>query len=340
VKVKEAQIARALDAPDGKIRLYLLYGPDESGSRALAARLGRAMGADAERIDLDGATLKDDPARLPDEASAISLFGGRRYVRVTGGDECTAAVDALLGGDATGDPVVMVAGALKPASTLLKRTLDDPAVLACQNYKLEGSNADELAITLGRTHGLRLGREVARDLVANTLGDRAVLEREIEKLALFLDAAPDRPREAHSDALDAIGAGLDEVDTSALIDAVMDGRPGDVAKELAALDIATTGPIPALRGLARRLTLLARLRGDVEGGNRPASVMAAAGKSLFYKERESVARQLARWDAGRISKASSRIFAVEAAIKSSGTAGDVLAANELIAIARVAERLH
>jgi DNA polymerase III subunit delta len=340
VKAKEPQMARALDAPDGKVRLYLLYGPDESGSRALAARLERAMGADAERIDLDGSTLKDDPARLSDEASAISLFGGRRYVRVTGGDECTPAVEALLENGAAGDPVVMVAGALKPASTLLKRVLDDPAVLACQSYKPEGSQADELAIAIGRTHGLRLTREVARDLVSNTLGDRAILEREIEKLALFLDAAPDRPREATSDALDAIGAGLDEVDTGALIDAVMDGRPGDVARELAALAESTSGPIPALRSLARRLAVLARLRSEVENGARPAAVMASSGKALFYKEKDGVGRQLTRWDAGRLQTASRRIFAAEAAIKSSGTAGDILAASELIAIARVAERLR
>ncbi len=340
MKVKEPQIARALDAPDGKVRLYLLYGPDESGSRALAARLERAMGSGAERIDLDGATLKDDPARLSDEASSISMFGDRRFVRVTGGDECTDAVAALLEGAATGDPVVMVAGALKPASTLLKRALDDPAVLACQNYKPEGSNADDLAVSLGRTHGLRLPRDVAHRLVANSLGDRAILEREIEKLALYLDAAPDRPREASADALDAIGAGLDEVDTGALIDAVMDGRPGDVARELSALYEATTGPIPALRGLARRLAILARLRSSVEAGQRAPAVMAAEGKALFFKEKDAVGRQLARWDAVRLRTASARVFAVEAAIKSSGTAGDVLAANELIAIARAAERLR
>lgn len=340
MKVKEPQIARALDAPDGKVRLYLLYGPDESGSRTLAARLERAMGAGAERIDLDGATLKDDPARLCDEALALSMFGDRRFIRVTGGDECTEAVDALLGGNNTGDPVVLIAGPLKPASTLLKRVLDDPAVLACQNYRPEGANVDELAVALGRTHGLRLSRDVARTLAANCLGDRAILEREIEKLSLYLDAAPDRPREADAAALEAIGAGLDEVDTGALIDAVMDGRPADVARELSALDESTAGPIPALRGLARRIALLARLRGEVEAGARPANVMASAGKALFFKERDGVARQLARWDAGRLRTAGTRIFAVEAALKTSQTAGDVLAANELIAIARVAERLR
>src|SRR3546814_7543996 len=82
------QIERALDAPSADIRLFLLHGPDDAGSQALTKRLERAMGPDAERIDLDGAALKIDPARLADEAASISLFGGARWIRVTlAGDE-------------------------------------------------------------------------------------------------------------------------------------------------------------------------------------------------------------------------------------------------------------
>ncbi len=338
MKVKEPQIARALAAPDDKVRLYLLYGPDDSGARALAAHLDKTMGAGAERIDLDGATLKDDPARLADEAAAISLFGDKRFIRVTGGDECLAAVAALLESGTTGDPVVMIAGALKPASALLKRVLDDPAVMACQCYKPEGSNAEAIAVTLSRTHGLRLASGVARDLIDATLGDRLILEREIEKLALYLDAAPDRPREATRDTLAAVGAGLDEADTSALVDAVIDGRLTDTATELAGLGETTAGAIPVLRAFSRRLTLLARLRAEIDSGKSASAVMASAGRAMHFRERYAVARQLVRWDSARIRTAATRIFAVEAAIKASATAGDVLATHEMIAIARVAER--
>ena len=340
MKVKEAQIVRALDAPDGKVRLFLLYGPDESASRALAARLERAMGADAERIDLDGATLKEDPARLADEAASISLFGGRRHIRVTGGDECTAAVSALLESETDGEPVVLIAGALKPSSTLLKRALDDAKVLGCQSFKPEGANAGELAMSLGRTYGLRLTREVARQLATNCLGDRAIIERELEKLSLFLDAAPDRPRDAGADALDAIGAGLDEADTGALVDAAMSGSLGDLANELTAMAEGGAGAIPVLRGLSRRVLLLARLRADVESGKSAGNVMASHGKSLFYKERDAVAAQLPRWTAARLRTAAAPASALEQSLKASRSAGEVLAASELVAIGRVAERFR
>lgn len=339
MKVKEAQISRALDNPDGAVRLYLLYGPDDSGSRALAARLDRAMGSDAERIDLDGPTLKEDPARLADEAASISLFGGRRHIRVIGGDDCTAAVSALLESSTTGDPVVLVAGALKPTSTLLKLALDHPFVLGCPSYKPEGNNADELAIVLGRSYGLRLTLPAAHQMAANCLGDRAVLQRELEKIALYLDAAPDRPRDADIDVLDAIGAGLDEADTTMLIEAVMSGKLTALAGELVAISEGSTGPIPVLRGLSRRLLTLARLRAEVESGKSIGNVIAASGRSLFFKEKDTITAQVGKWDSARLRTAAHRVFEVEQALKKTKTVGDVLAAGEFVAIGRVAERL-
>jgi DNA polymerase-3 subunit delta len=61
VKASAAQIRAALAKPGPDIRLYLLHGPDEAGAADLARTLGKAMGPDAERVDLDGAQLKGEP---------------------------------------------------------------------------------------------------------------------------------------------------------------------------------------------------------------------------------------------------------------------------------------
>ena len=64
------------------------------------------MGPDAERIDLDGQTLRDDPARLADEAASFSMFGDKRCIRITGmGEESLPALNALLEAEAAGNPV-------------------------------------------------------------------------------------------------------------------------------------------------------------------------------------------------------------------------------------------
>jgi DNA polymerase III subunit delta len=339
LKVKEAQILRALDNPDGKVRLFLLYGPDEAGSRALAARLERAMAADSERIDLDGATLKDDPARLADEAASFSLFGGGRSVRVIGGDECTNAVMALLEAEVSGNPVALIAGALKPSSQLLKAAIDHPAVMGYLSYKPEGAGVEALAVAIGRSRGLRLQSGVAARLAGNCLADREILEREIEKLALYLDAAPDRPRDATEDALNAVGADLSEADTSRLVDAVLNGELPTVAQELTEVAIAN-GWIPAMRALQRRIILLARLRSEVDGGKSAAAVVAAMGKAVFYKDQPAVTRQVGRWSSTRLATALARLSATEMSITASATAGPVIAANEMIAIARVGQKLR
>ena len=206
-----AEIERALDAPPHHVRLFLLYGPDEAESRGLAQRLERAMGPEAERVDLDGATLKSDPARLADEAASISLFGDKRHIRLTlSGDECMPAIEALLDGDAAGNPVVAIAGVLRPASALLKRALSDPAVMACISYALDAEKAAPLAAAMAREQGLRLDMDAARHLAHAAANDRALMAREVEKLALYLDAAPDRPATADMAALEAIGAGEGE----------------------------------------------------------------------------------------------------------------------------------
>ena len=53
MKANRGQMERALDAPGqgaaADVRFFLLYGPDEAGSQALAKRLERAMGPQAER---------------------------------------------------------------------------------------------------------------------------------------------------------------------------------------------------------------------------------------------------------------------------------------------------
>src|SRR5690349_16055902 len=100
MKANATQIRAALDQPKADMRLYLLHGPDEAGAMELAARLARAIGPDVERIDIDSKTLRSSPGALADEAASLSLFGGKRLIRVTGIDEfAVEAITLLLGAE-------------------------------------------------------------------------------------------------------------------------------------------------------------------------------------------------------------------------------------------------
>jgi DNA polymerase III subunit delta len=339
VKATRAEIERALDNPPAHIRLFLLYGPDEAESLGLAQRLERAMGSSAERIDLDGATLKGDPARLADEAASISLFGDRRHIRVAiSGDEALAAIEALLEAEAAGNPVVAIAGALKPASALLKRALADRAVMACINYPLDAERAVPLAAALAREQGLRLEPEAAQALASAAANDRAMMAREVEKLALFLDAAPDRPATADMAALEAIGAGEGEADLSRLVDAVLGGNPDAAGREIAQLAEQGVSGIPVIRAIAKRVQMLIRLAAEVANGKAPRAVVEAQGKAIFWKEKASIERQLNRWSSERLARLADRLLDAERNIKGFASAGDILADAEFITVARAAQR--
>ncbi|TVV71470.1 DNA polymerase III subunit delta [Sphingomonas solaris] len=341
MKASRPQIERALDTAPADIRLFLLHGPDESQSRELAARLARRMGPEAERVDLSGAQLKGDPARLTDEAASISLFGGARHIRIEpAGDDAYEAVTALLEAPSAGNPVVMVAGALRKDSRLLKRALADPAVLAFASYLPEGGDIDRLAGSMAREQGLVIDGDVARRLATGSGGDRALLAREIEKLALYVDAAPDRPAPLDRAMFDEISADTAEGDLSRLVDMLISGRPERLGAELARLAIAGQEGIGLLRPLLRRLMLLAELRAEVDRGNGIEAVMGGAGRAVFWKEKAAVATQLSRWSGEALAKAIERVTATELAVKASGSAGPILVEAELVAIARFATRLR
>ena len=340
MKANRAQVERALAKP-AETRLFLLHGPDEAGSRALVRRLGEAMGADAERIDLRGAELKEDPARLADEAAAISMFGGARWILVEqAGDEALPAVEALLEAPAAGNPVALVAGALKPASKLLKAALAAGNAFAFASYAPDAEQADRLVFDLARAQGLHVRSDIAHRVAAACGGNRSVIEQELAKFALYLDASPEGPKPLDHETIDAVGSGAEEGDLSRLVDSVLTGDAAGLEAEIARLRAEGQEGIGLTRALFRRMTLLARLRAEVEQGKSPSAVMASAGKSLFWRDKDVIEPQLRRWRADLIAKAISRLAEAERQVMTPGGPGIVAADAELFAICRQAARLR
>jgi DNA polymerase-3 subunit delta len=337
VKTNFNQLRAALDAANPDIRLYLLHGPDEAGAADHAARLARAMGPEAERVDLDGASLRSDPARLADEAASLSLFGGKRFIRAAGvGEESLDALTALLEAETAGNPVVAIAPTVRSTAKIVKLAQGSPRAMAFACYVPDGADAERIAVTIARENGLRPVGGAARRLAEASGGDRAIMAREVEKLALYLDAAPDRPAELDDTVLDAIGADLGEAEMGAAIEAAVDGRVADLGPELARLAESGTSAIPVQRGLVRRLMALAEMRADVEAG---ASIDETVKRHrVFFKEEPATKRALRRWTAAALDNAILRARAAERGLMSGDSAGAVLADTAMTTIARIAAR--
>ncbi|WP_298400049.1 DNA polymerase III subunit delta [Sphingobium sp.] len=339
MKANRGQMERALDAPPTDIRFFLLYGPDEAGSQALAKRLERAMGPQAERIDLDGATLKDDPARLSDEAASFSMFGDRRWVRISGmGEESVPALTALLEAEAAGNPVIAVAGALKATSKLVKLALDHKAAMALISYQPDAREAEQIAIGIARESGLRLPTDLARRIVDLANGDRALMAGEVEKLILYLDAAPEHPREATQEALDALSADNPDTEIGPLVNAVLGGDLKAMHRELTSLTETGAAMASVIRPLLTRAMLIATIRDAFDASGRLEAAVESAGKAVFWKEKGLVTRQVRLWDATGIARVIQRLLEAERASRGGRGTGDLMVRHELLAIARQAAR--
>ena len=326
-----------LPKPRADVRLYLFHGPDEAGASDLARRLIAGFGK-AERVDLDGATLRKEPGRLADEAASVSLFGDARVIRAAPvGEESLEALTLLLEAERNGAPVVALAApSLKATAKLVKLVLDSPRALAVACYAPTGADLDRLVTTLLAEHGLRAAPGVAHRLAEAGGGDRAVIASEVEKLALYLDAAPDRPHDAATADLDAIGADLGEAELAESVDALIGGQPGALGAALIRLDEGGASAIPWLRALSRRLVSLAEMRAQIDRGEPVDRVMKAA--RVHFREEAGTAAALRRWTPAMLTEALGRLRASERAVMASATAGAVLAERTAVDLARRLER--
>lgn len=326
---------------DPAVRFTLLTGPDEATMGALAARLIGLAGKDAERLDLTGTQLSQDPSLLAAEAASMSLFATQRIIRVEiggSGDDCLAAVEALIAADTAINPVVATGASVTAKSKLVKLVEGAGNAVAAICYQPDRRALVGIAMAAAEEQGLRLANAEAQLLVDLVSGDQALMRREIEKMALYLDASPDRQRQVAAADITALGAATHEEDVSECINVALGGKVREMPAMLAKATAVGVAEIRIIRALAIRAMALARLRAEVDGGAHPATVVLARTSGIFWKERDAVTAQLHIWDSVRIARLMSRLLDCERALKASGTAGAVLFRKLMTDIAHQAAR--
>jgi DNA polymerase-3 subunit delta len=336
VKPAKGALGGVLDRPDPAIRFYLFYGPDEGQSRAHGERL--LKGLDAEKFVVSAQAAKSDPAILADEAGAIGLFGGKRAIWVEpAGDEIAPAVEALLEGAAPESPVIAIAGGLRKTSSLVKLAEAHGEALAHISYELNERDSERLVQELARAEGLALAPGVAVAIAAAAGNERGIIAQELTKIALYVGASPERPVQVDRDVLDEIGAGA-EGDWMRLGDLALAGDLNELSRELDH-SAADAEPVSVLRALQRRLLMLAPIRSQVERGQRPHDAVTSAGKSVFFKEKDRVARLVGLWDSKALARVLERSGELERRLMSAESPPHAEALEEeLVAIARTARR--
>ena len=320
-------------------RIFFFCGPDEAAASDAAHTIAGLLENPGERVDLAGGDLRRDPVLLGDEARSNSLFGDTRHIVVRcAGDEAHDAVANLLSGEAEPCPVLIVATGATDKSRTAKLLADRPDALVAMFYP---PDLRAIAATLRERagkEGVRLNDAIAtRIAIAAGLDIRLALS-EVTKLGLYLDAAPERPREANAAALDAVGAVHEEDGFAALVDVVLGGQTDRLAGELRRMREMGLNPVGVLLAFERRAAQLAGLaarlgpRGNVQDfmeGERSA-------RRVFWKDAPALTRQLDLWRGPKLERLLARLMALHRALLSNSHDSGIILMQSLAELTRAA----
>lgn len=304
----------------------LLFGANSGLVRERADKLARSVVpdlSDAFRVaDLGADVLRKDPARLGDEVGAISMFGGRRVVRVRDATDGLCELFEGFLGDPLGDAFVVVeAGELNKTSALRKLFEGAKTAGAIECYDDRPEDAARLIRETLDGAGWKAEADALAYLTDALQTDRRLLRSELEKLAVYLGTGKGGTL-TRAEAAVLIGdSGAVEADEIA--DAV-------VAGELAKLDrliVKATESNVSWTGVAgTALRLFQRLASAAEGGGG-----SSFGRSSYYEQR--LQAQLAGWDHAKLARAMMLLSECEAQTRTTGLPEAAIAQQTLVQVA-------
>jgi len=319
-------------------KVFYFCGPDESGASDAVARISELLGP-AEKVELPGAELRKDAARLADEARSVSLFGDVRQIHVrTAGDEAYDAVEALLASPVDGWPVLILATSATDKSRIAKLLADRPDSLVAMFHPPDLKSVAGVVRDMAGAAGLTMGDALAERIARNCGLDTRMARSEIAKLALYLDADPTSPRQASAEALEAIGASSEDDGFAPLVSVVLGGELPRLAGELGRMRELGLNPVGLLLALERRAAQLAALvgrmgrRSDINGFLE--SEMQA--RRVFFRDKGDLLVQLRRWRGRRLERLVVRLAALHRALLADSRNGELVLAQGLAEIARAA----
>ncbi len=322
-------------ADPGACRVVLFYGEDAGLVRERADAVVQAVTeGDALRLVELGREAAKDTGLLAAEAATMALIGGRRAVRVREANNTfTNAAKEALAGPGPGI-VVLEAGELQASGSLRKlmEAAPAPAGLILPCYRERGA---ELSASIGRAlQELGITAEAgALDWLSQRLGeDRALMRRELEKLALYVGKGG---KATQDDVLACIaeGSALD------LEEALMAATAGDVQntdKALATAFAEGASAVAVVRQTLRHVQRLHMASLAVQNGASAQDAVGAMRPPIFFRHKPAFERALRLWSATALEAAGNALLEAERRTKTTGLPDAVIARGVVLTLARQA----
>ena len=335
--VKSSEADRTVKNPPKAMIAALVYGPDAGLARERAETLLKTVVSDLTdpfRVsDLDEQTLASDPARLADEAAAISMLGGRRVVRVRGATNDLAEVFEAFLADPKGDALIVVeAGDLSKGSALRKvfEEAGNAAAIAC--YPDSARDLPDVVRDALRAEGLSIAPDALEEAVSRLGSDRGVTRRELEKLALYMHGR----KQVMLQDVRAVMGDESEVRAEEACDAAAEGdlKRLDLALERLWSDGATAASILRIAMVHFQRLLLAHTGTSAE------SAAMRLGKPMHFSRKDAFKAQLRKWNEARLVEALDMLLEAEALCKTTAVPAEAACARALFNVAAMVKRAN
>jgi DNA polymerase-3 subunit delta len=345
MKIKAHEVDQFLKAPKLTSSAVLLYGPDQGlvreRSNFLAKKILGDLHASFGLTDLTDTDIKNDPARLADEVSAISMLADARVVRIQGASESTtSAVTSLIEGLSDGSIVaeallIVEGGDLTPRSKLRSLFEKQKSTAALPCYADEGRTLQSLITKTLSAAGLTADPGALNLLMDRLGGDRGLTRNELEKLMLYKGvgtAGFTKGSVSQTDVEASLGL-PDEANIDRVIDMALTGNFDGLDQALTSAYGAGANAIAILRALASHLDRLYIVRSQKERGGDLASAMKALRPPIFFKRQKAFSAQASRWPAASLQRALALALQAEIDCKKTGSSDQTICAHALMALA-------
>lgn len=335
MKLTWKQIEPFVKNPDPKARAILVYGPDDGLMRERAKIMGQSVVADLSDpfnvAVLDGDLLVADPARLQDEAMAMSMMGGVRLIRIeNGSDKISPLMRDYLDNPSAENLVIIEAGELGPKSPLRLLFEKAPNAAALPCYVEDERGLAQVIRAQVMAASKTIDNDAAAWLAGAVIGDRGRARSEVEKLIIYMgDERQIRLEHAQAACGDAGETSLDD-----LVYAVAGGKPETAIGALQKLLDEGVIAVPILRALQNHFRKLHSTRSLMDSGMSGTEAMKQLQPPLFFKLEEAYQAQLNKWTAHRLMTILERLNQIEADTKKTGAPAETLTAQAVLGIAR------
>ena len=335
MKLDTRRISAFLRDP-GDCRVVLLYGDDTGLIRERSHAIVRAVAGSLDDPFRVANLERDAITRLPIEATALAMTGGRFVVRVREvTDAALAAVQAVLGG--LGDALVVLEAPNLSTRSRLRSTIEAaPGGAAIGCYPEEGRALENTIRTCLGEHEVRVDTDALHWLAFQLGADRAMTRQELEKLALYVGVGGTLDlRAAEACAGNTASVSLDDA-----LFAMTAGDPIGMDRALDGTLAGGVAPAAIIRAGLGHVQRLHRSKLAIASGRSIEETLRALRPPLFWRREPEFRLALSRWSDAGVEWTMRQLAAAERACRSTGLPAEAICRDVLGAIVRQAADLR